>query len=637
MLRRPNILIVWYGFAFLFLLAGHAQAQLQKLPIQRQSTHTAKSSSAAGRTKSITPVSLPFWDDFSFAGGDTPTEALWVNSKSIWVNTGVPINSPTIYAATFDGLDSANMPYSAEILANGYRDSLTSVPILLDLPLAQRTQVVLSFYYQWQGNGEPPDDEDYFVLEFKDTAGVWVERFRAEVSDTLDKTKFYYAHIPVTGDEYFHDDFQFRFRAFGRLSGPYDTWNIDYVYLNHTRNFLTYNNFPDRALASELSSFFAEYRAIPLEHFYDNPDLDSVEFDVQNLKDAFANAVGYDASATFRNYYHDGADPEVSDHTEAWPTYTPSGDILLSRERDRVKMPILADVSDPLQFRPDADSITIYYKLHVLSNDEGDSVESSFDPIDLRINDTLSTIFKLHDFYAYDDGTAEYTINLVRPGNRALVEFEMVTEEKDLLVGFDIYLPDYGVIANQSMDFIIHHPDGDGPTENPRLSINNRTITRQGEGKFFKVRFDPPIEVQDRFYIGWVAPPVGSPKIGVDASNDTGFRIFTNNNGTWIRNEDDTHGSVMIRPYFGEGDPITGIPPQEKTYTLFPNPNKGEFYIKGDFKDLSILSSTGQSIDYQKYDEGDSKRISFHSAPGLYIVRIVQGTKITNEKIIVLH
>ena len=33
----------------------------------------------------------------------------------------------------------------------------------------------------------------------------------------------------------FHDEFQFRFRSYSRLAGPFDTWLVDYIYLNDSR------------------------------------------------------------------------------------------------------------------------------------------------------------------------------------------------------------------------------------------------------------------------------------------------------------------------------------------------------------------------------------------------------------------
>ena len=86
------------------------------------------------------------------------------------------INPPSINVATFDGLDSAFLPYSQQVLTNGLRDSLVSQAIKLGVPgvaVGERNSVYLSFFYQWQGNGEAPDPDDYLQVEFRNDLGQW--------------------------------------------------------------------------------------------------------------------------------------------------------------------------------------------------------------------------------------------------------------------------------------------------------------------------------------------------------------------------------------------------------------------------------------------------------------------------------
>ena len=83
---------------------------------------------------------------------------------------------------------------------------------------------------------------------------------------SFQKDEFYDTLLKVDGDRFFHENFQFRFMNYGRLSGPYDTWNIDYVYLNKNR---TPNDryLPDRTIISSLTNLFNDYRAVPYDHF----------------------------------------------------------------------------------------------------------------------------------------------------------------------------------------------------------------------------------------------------------------------------------------------------------------------------------------------------------------------------------
>ena len=149
------------GFITLVFFIGIASqgiAQLIVFPLA-QSAPATKSPKTSARTKEVTPLTLPFWDDFSFSEIKYyPSEKLWQQSKSVWVNDGIGINAPSLKVATFDGLDSNGKPYSInDVLAKGKADSLVSNPIQLDLvSVAQRGTVYLSFYYQFRGNGEPP-------------------------------------------------------------------------------------------------------------------------------------------------------------------------------------------------------------------------------------------------------------------------------------------------------------------------------------------------------------------------------------------------------------------------------------------------------------------------------------------------
>jgi hypothetical protein len=93
---------------------------------------------------------------------------------------------------------------------------------------------------------------------------------------------------------------------------------------------------------------------------------------------------------------------------------------------------------------------------------------------------------------------------------------------------------------------------------------------------------------------------------------------------------------MMIRPYFGEAA-IVGVSENElKGLTVFPNPNRGEFYIDGTFESVAILSSTGQTMAFSQTRDDEKTKISFRPAPGLYLVRVTtKNGSVLTEKIIV--
>src|SRR5690349_13472767 len=209
-------------------------AQLVQVPLPRSPEKTSQAKPNA-RTKSV--LNLPFWDDFSKGTSSIPSSDNWVSGQSVWVNNSMGINPPSISVATFDGVDSLGRPYSVtDVLAKGFADKLESHPIDLTLvPLANRDSVFFSFYYQLKGRGELPDAGDKLVLEFKKDDKTWEEVWAIENDGVMRIDTFMQVTLPIIETRFYHPAFQFRFKNFARLSGPYDTWNVDYLMLNQSR------------------------------------------------------------------------------------------------------------------------------------------------------------------------------------------------------------------------------------------------------------------------------------------------------------------------------------------------------------------------------------------------------------------
>ena len=167
------------------------------------------------------PLTLPFWDDFSWSRL-VPDITLWQDTVEISASIG--INPPTFNVATFDGVKLNGTPYSFGFgdFESGDTDKLTSRPIdLSGLTTAEKNTVYLSFFFQKQGIGEQPDDQDGLRVEFlsiTETDTTWQLAIApdiikgAEVTDT----DFHQIIHPVTGEEYFHNMFQFRIISTGR-------------------------------------------------------------------------------------------------------------------------------------------------------------------------------------------------------------------------------------------------------------------------------------------------------------------------------------------------------------------------------------------------------------------------------------
>lgn len=621
---------------FFSLITHLAVAQLTEHPIPRK-VQISKSSNS-GRIKSDVPVSLPFWDDFSGTTTGYP-DTLWVNSQTTSISDGAGINSPSINVATFNGLDSVGNPYSPnEPTMNGLTDKLISRKIKMsEVPEAERSSVYLSFFYQWRGNGEAPDDNDYIRLEFKNNQGNWVAIQTITGGGDFDPDIFSSVNIPITDAQYYHDDFQFAIRSYGRMSGPYDTWMVDYIYLDKGRN-NSQLSFPDRAASSAISKLFESQYAVPVKHFFFAKKLDSVEFDVQNLRGpTFGGAsINYKATAKYYNYIGENP-PTVYNETliNSRGVRGESG-AMLPYERVRVKLDTLPDPNNPLAFNPDADEIRIQLKMKVISNDSIDPELPAFLPIDFRVNDTISAWYTLKDYYAYDDGTAEYSAGLTQPGNRLAYRFDMLIDTATLQ-GFQIYFPYLGGPNSETLDFFVYGNDNGQPSSSPIYSALSRTVTKNGNNEFFTISIEPLFISDTTFYIGYKEPVSSTLEIGLDKSNDTGDKMYVYIGNSWLQNTD-VHGSLMIRPLFGKGtgDIVTGISGENKGASIYPNPNRGEFYIEDEVNQLDVIDIMGKPVSWEIESQDMIQKVTLTSpASGYYVVRWANKRGTYQRKIIV--
>lgn len=654
-------------FLIVCLLLAHsaAMAQLRVFPADRMVVeHSADRGNRLARTQQTTPAQLPFFDDFSKPYLNLyPDTGRWVNSNGVWVNDGTAIRPPTLNVATFDGLNAAGAPYSvSDLLLSGYTDTLTSIPIDLSeeggVLESERATVFLSFYYQWQGHLEGPDRSDFLEVQFK-TPEQWQTVLTLFPEEEADPSVFLAAVIPVAESEYFHSDFQFRIRAYGRMSGPYDAWHVDYVYLNKGRHENDLS-FPDRAIATLPGPLFGAYRAMPRWHLFSNEQFTPPHFEIRNMKNQEAS-INFRTEGLF-SHSNTTSGETITNHvliSKATPINI-TDNVLFAREHRSIRLDTLPDLNDPLQFpaMAGADSSLIRLTIALQTRDnipmnrqppiEPDSIGDytpNYNPIRFTTNDTVTVDYVLSSYYAYDDGIAEYGAGLLEAGNLVAYAFTLDTTyalKQDTLIGFDIYFPPYAVTNNQTIDFLIFEDDPDNPGfPGEQLVSIRRTVQRKGINQFQRVSFLPAVLIdKGRFYIGWRHPQQGRAIVGLDMSSDTGDRIFVNTHGTWYLNEE-VRGSLMIRPIFGSGDIDTtvGIDDEEQAPEPYPNPTTGVFFLRGaDIDQVKVLSLEGREIQKEVSTGPDVTQVRIMSvAAGMYIVRYSANNRLLTRKIIIRH
>ncbi len=626
----------------LLSLAITATGQLIEFPIASTRTQVAKGSSAK-RTQTVRQTYLPFFDDFS-SSDSLLRDSLWLYGNSVLLNNGLGIQPPSRNFVSFDGADSLGKPYNInDVLAKGFADKLVSQPIRMDLVSGpDRSTVFLSFFYQLLGRGEPPDPGDQLVLSFKAQDGTWEDVYVLETNASMDPDIFQQAIVPVAEDRFFHDTFQFRFRNYARLSGPYDTWNVDYIYLNKGRN-IGDLYYPDRTISSPLSSLFKDYYAMPLRHFKEKVSLNLVHPSVElfNLKllDSpsglpHVQPINYTTNARISASVNGTTSASLVKLDSAqYPGADLPGLSYLT-----VTLNTLPDSTD---FPSDADSIHIRLKYGMATKDNipisatGDYDVAKYSPIDFRYSDSLSADFVLSSYYAYDDGTAEYGAGLNQAGSFLAFFFNMKSAGPDTLTYIDIYFPHFGDNTNQSL--LLQVRDELTDISASALLEQLIVVNRSTQNKFVRYPLIRALPIGGSFYIGWKQISNASIPVGLDKNTDNGDKIYYSVNGQWAQNTL-VKGSMMVRPGFGKGDGsiITGLE-RPVVVSLYPNPTPGVCYLDGLAERVEAFDITGRSLETSWLTEGTQTRIQINCAnSGLVLVRFIMDGKVYTKKIMVL-
>lgn len=635
--------IVYTILLLTFSISGFCQLII--VPVQKDFIASKNNNTYNARTQDVTPITLPFWDDFSTIRNGNADPALWQYGQSVWVNEGMGINPPSLNVATFDGLDSLGRPYNVnDILAKGYADKLISAPLRMDLVApAQQANIAITFFYEFKGNGEAPDPGDKFSLSFKNSTNNWDEVWSVDNDGTFISDQFVAVTIPITDSKYFFDNFQFRFQNFARLSGPYDTWHLDYIYISNGKSQISpvFPLFPDRTISTPLTLLFTDYMAMPIKHFFSNTtaNLTQPSLFITNLRQDQVAGNGQPVSYSSEAIIHTvkGTDPPVVITTPLDHDVNIGSELTFKQNR----LVALQTIPDPLTLDATADSIHIKVTVAFDTGDdkiktatEGDYDFDVFSPIIFKNNDSVSASYVLSNFYAYDDGKAEYGAGLNQPGAQLAYEFQMRTDASDTLVAVDIYFPRFGDDSNQIIQFKILKALTNSFSD--ILLQGNIPIQRNAQNKFWRIPLVEPIGVQDKFYIGWEQTSSAIIAVGLDKNTDSGDRIYSNINGTWEQNTL-LKGSLMIRPIFGKGKggTISNVIEQPEV-SVYPNPGNGVFYTSIVAEDVKLFDMMGRVVPIETERVNDATRISIlNPTTGLYLLRTLHKSYWKSTKIVV--
>jgi hypothetical protein len=604
-------------FIFHFSLSI-SYAQLVGFPVGPRTTHTHERNA---RTQAL---SLPFFDDFSLAKDGVVNPTLWA-SGGVYVSNTTTINHPTLGVVTFDGADAVGRPYNfATPSAQGSADTLASQ--VIDLAgLAPADSVQLSFYWQIRGLGEQPDPDDSLRVQFLDDKGAWLTVWKQ--AGGRQDNNFNFARISLRDRRYLHAGFRFRFQAFARQSGQFDTWHLDYVYLDKNRR--TADRFVrDIACRLPISSFLKRYQAMPLKQYMIRPaaeTADTITTDIQNLNNVFN-------STTFSFTLKDELSGRVLQNVQQ-----PSGQLIaaLSSQVKNFRNTAITAIDTTVTKR-----LSLVSRFQILTTD---NANPSIPSIDLRRNDSISGRTILDDYYAYDDGTPEYAVYMNRPLGRTSVRYFLNKPDVVSSVRMNV-VPILRDLTGQSVTVQVWSNQNGRP--NALLYQKSYRINyANSRGGFVEFPFDYGVAVKDTFYVGWLQVGQEGVAVGLDRNNQKQDQIFVNLGTEWVpyssfQNDPNLaffRGSLLIRPVMGGKalPPVTAVEPQKPAeWSIYPNPTSGVVsWERDDIKRVEVYSSGGVLLKYQTQQNAERSIDLSELSDGTYLLKLTNNEKTVVKKV----
>jgi hypothetical protein len=595
MLKMKQISKLLLSFLLIFICTFSFGQRLESFKLSAPSNNYS--------SHSLDTILIPFWDDFS--GNDSIENNIWSVYESLSVKDYYNINAPSLNVIEFDGLNKDGIPYNYE---NGYgvSDILESDKINLN-NFNLQDSLYLSFYWNYNINGELPDNEDSLKVEFLDKNNVWKTVWVKNGGNENHSDLFSFESILISPD-YLHQNFMFKLYNKGNTEGPFDSWLVDYFYLDKNRS--KYDSLSlDRTISHKGFKVLNNHISVPFNHLsYADSYADSIVFSINNL------------------------DNQIQPINYSFEAYIKEFDLSFIYSQNKELSPILGGnesrniINNPIKlsdFKLGKDSIEVDFSFYIESGD------STYLNKNLILNDTTNFQIKFSDFYSYDDGKAEYAAGLNQKNSELVLEHFTFTS--DTLTHIQILFPE--TIENtytQNIELVIYKKIDN---ESTKLRSQNVGISYDNN-KFNTYKLDNPLIVEDTFYIGFKQFESNFLSVGLDKNNNTSDKIFYKIDNQWEQN-DIIKGSLMIRPIFKNSDlVISGIneKTQPKSIIIFPNPSNGIFYLSKKVEKLKVLDSRGSIL---LSDENTDEINLSKSYKGIYYLIIMDEKNQITKKLII--
>lgn len=598
-------------------------------------------SRAAGDT-----LELPFFDDFSEpfsrlqTGADLyPNQNLW-EGYTVYVNNHMAINPISQGVATFDGLDERGLAYGFGFAIPFVSDSITSKPINLENAV---DTVYLSFYYQAQGMGNAPEEEDILTLEFKsrptDSTEEWVRVWEVE-GYILEDYDFNRVILPIIDSMYLYNGFQFRFRNYASRAGSVDHWHLDYVELDENRSvldtdledlsFMPQTSYSDTGLFTSFSAtLLREFSSMPWSHYLAS---DTSEFMLDSVYLVLRNNFLVDKQLQFAYRVKNENSVEVYAREQNTGVAVYAGRICGSEFQD-CNDETSGNIRNDLEtfYFPHAVADSVFFEVEYQLPNTNDAVIT---------NDKLVFKQEFYNYYAYDDGTAEVGYGLGELENVGRVAVRYNIKKDDYIRAIQLYLnPIQYDLSNEPVQLVIWEGETE-PTDTMWTSevLNLQYTERVNAFYHYMVNRDVPVQAGQNIWVGWIQQPATDQKfsIGFDRRADNSDKVYYNLGNGWSQSS--IPGSVMIRPVVGDPYEWVGVSESQKLdLVLYPNPTTGMVYLQGlDSQHLRntsirVFDITGREVYSQHGYTNGMDLATLNAGTYLVNVKVSDGQRITKR------
>ena len=613
-----------------FCLSLPGWAQLQFFPVGKQQQKQRLAKKRLSENKIFN--TLPFFEDFSRIALYPDTSKWQVDETTPYVSAGFGLEPPSIYMATFDGAKANGQRYNeSNPFASGEADALTSV--FFDLSeMSPADSLYFSFYWQAEGLGEKPSDNDILRLQFQDRNGNWNTIWQQNGDTTTVIFPFENELVALEDTAAFHENFAFRFQSLGKLTGGFDTWNLDYIFF-HKKGQRIGN---DLAMSDKATSLLKNYYAMPMRQFRPNELADTVYSSVQNNSDSLHI---FAPTLRVRNLYTNNNLGQYAVQAIGNFPFQPGDTTFIIDVRENMDLIALKN-NDIIP--AEADSLNLEYSFYfdrIPAERFYINGEEISENLPTFYNDTLRTRVLLKDYYAYDDGVAEYVVGIFQ--NFGQVAYRFVLNEPDYITAVDMYFPQIGDdLRGRSFNLLVWDKLDFDNTDNDQIAsrLSVPFVYPDSINAFRRIELREPVFLEDTFYVGYEQLSDEPLLVGWDKNTNTADNIFFNVNAAWEQNNQYS-GSMMIRPVFDLENPVNTIDKDLQTLQnvkVYPNPATDLVYIEGDVDSFQLVDITGKQIIKGNLKGNKEHYITLSpELSGLYLLILRKNQAVSSKKVLV--